>query len=73
MLSDKDKFNAIVLYDVLTELYTPNKAENAVISKLYTTVDRLTDEVVNEMESIREKEEYKPLYESLLKELSKLA
>ena len=70
MLSNKDKFNAIVLYDVLTELYT---SENAVISKLYITVDRLTDEVVNEMESIREKEEYKPLYESMLKELSKLA
>lgn len=61
-----------VMYDVLNDIMDNTHTNSDLIRSMYSLADRLTDGDID-LEGERSKEEYDLLYDSLYKELSKLA
>lgn len=74
-MTKKDKLNAVVLYDVIEEIKDDTNTDSIVLDKILQTMDILTSDYMNpaEMEGLRDSETYYNLFDSMYKELSKLA
>lgn len=72
-MTEKDKLNLVVLYDVCNEIIDDTKTKSVALWELVKLTDRITDSFVGEIEGYRSYKEYDILCDSMYKELSKLA